>query len=102
MTEKKLPARKLSLTNTKQEMLNAYNELAKQLQERRETELKPEEKIEEKAAKQVVEVADSLSAEVIAKEAGNLKSEVGKLLTQLSDRLDAEISKYNMVKNAVE
>lgn len=102
MTDKKLPARKLSLTNTKQEMLNAYNELAKQLQERRETELKPEEKIEEKAAKQVVEVADSLSTEVIAKEAGNLKSEVGKLLTQLSDRLEEEISKYNMVKKAVE
>lgn len=102
MTEKKLQPQKLSLSNTKQEMLNAYNELLTQLQEKRETELKPEEKIEEKAMKKVVEVTDSLSTEGIVQEVSTLKSETGKLLGQLSDRLEEEVNKYRQIKTAVE
>jgi hypothetical protein len=40
MTDKKFQTKKISLTNTKQDMLAAYTELVKQLQERREVELK--------------------------------------------------------------
>jgi hypothetical protein len=83
-------------------MLNACTELVQQLQERRETELKPEEKVEEKVKKQAVEVADALSTEGITQAAGTLKSEIGKLLGQLSDRLEEETSKYRQVKKAVE
>ena len=101
MTEKKPPTKKVSLSNTKQEMLSAYNELLKQFQEQRQTELKPQEKIEEKTRNQVVEVADSLSTEGVVQEVGSLKSETGKLLSQLSDRLEEEVEKYKQIKAAV-
>lgn len=102
MTDKKFQPKKLSFSNTKQEMLNAYNGLLQQLQERRELELKPEEKVEEKVKKQVVEVADTLSTEGTAQAVSTLKSEIGKLLSQLSDRLEAEVNQYRQVKKAVE
>ncbi len=38
--------KKLTPTNTKQEMLQAYNALLKEMEEKREGELKPEKKIE--------------------------------------------------------
>ena len=40
--EKNIQTKKISLSNTKQEMLAAYNALLKQLQEKEEVELKPE------------------------------------------------------------
>ena len=101
MADKKTRQR-VSLTNTKQEMLDAYNELVKQLEEKREIELKPEEKIEEKAVKKIVEVADSLSIDGIVAGIGNLKAEVGKVLNQLTEMLDREVGKYETVKQAVE
>lgn len=102
MADKKEQPLKISVSSTKQEMLGAYHDLLKQLQEKRESELKPEEKMEEKVTKKAVEVADSLSTEGIVKEIGNLKSEIGKLLSQLSDHLEEEVNKYRQIKKAVE
>ena len=49
--EEKKDSKKLSMTSTKQEMLDSYNSLLKQLQEKQSGELKPEKKIEEKKRK---------------------------------------------------
>ncbi len=46
--EDKTVTKKLSMASTKQEMLESYNALLKQLQEKQSGELKPEKKIEEK------------------------------------------------------
>lgn len=100
--ERKGRTQKITVSSTKQEMLGAYNELLSQLQEKREAELKPEQKMEERAMKKTIEVADSLSTEGIVKEIGSLKSEIGKLLSQLSDRLEEEVNKYQQIKKAVE
>ena len=91
MEEKKVQPKKLTTSNTKQEMLEAYNTVLKQLEAQREVELKPEKKLEEKKAKEVVQVADSLSSEGIARETSNLKIETGKMLAQISDRMEEEI-----------
>ena len=64
-------------------------------------ELKPEKKLEEKKAKEVIQVADSLSSEGIAKETSNLKIETGKMLAQISDRMEEEINRYKAIQNAV-
>ncbi|MDQ3667707.1 MAG: hypothetical protein M3410_14265, partial [Acidobacteriota bacterium] len=88
MTDKAPQPTKLSASNTKKEMLEAYNEVLKQLQQKREAELKPKERLEEKAVRQTVASADALSTDGIVKEIGNLKSEMGKMLAQLSDRLE--------------
>ena len=101
MEEKKVQPKKLSTSNTKQEMLEAYSTVLKQLEAQREVELKPEKKLEEKKAKEVVQVADSLSSEGIARETSNLKIETGKMLAQISDRMEDEINRYKTIQNAV-
>jgi hypothetical protein len=89
-------------SNTKQEMLAAYKEVVKRLKEKREAELKPQLRSEERQKEQAVQVADSLSTEGIAREVGNLRSEINKVLIELSDRMEEEIGKYHHIKRAVE
>jgi len=94
-------AKKLSTTNTKQEMLDSYNDLLAQLEEKRESEATPEQKIVEKVVKQVVAVADGLTTDSILNTISGLKAEVGKVLTNLSDRLEQESGRYEAVKKAI-
>jgi hypothetical protein len=51
MEEKKVQPKKLTLSNTKQEMLDAYQTILKQLEAQKESELRPEKKMEEKKTK---------------------------------------------------
>ena len=100
MAEAKTPKR-LSAGNTKQEMLEAYNDLLKQLEEKREADTAPEQKVAAKAVKEVIAAADALSADSILRDIGGLKAEVGKMLTSLSDRLEHEVGRYDAVKRAI-
>lgn len=102
MANREVKPRSITMKNTKKEMLEAYNEVLQQLKEQRAAELKPEEAIEDKRIQKAVEVTDSLSTEGIVQEVSTLKLEVGKLLSQLSDRLEEEVSKYRQVQQAVE
>ena len=102
MAENKMEPKKVSMSSTKQEMLNAYNALLKQLQEKDETELKPEKRIEEKKMKEVVEVADSLSSEGVVKGISSLKLEIGRMLTHISDQLEEEVNKFKGIRKAIE
>ena len=101
MEEKKFQPKKLSLSNTKQEMLEAYNVVLKQLEAQREAEMKPEKRIEEKKAKEVIQIAESLSTEGVAKEISNLKIEASKTLAQISDRLEEEVNKFRAIQSAI-
>ncbi len=92
----------ITASSTKQEMLAAYKEMVKRLKEKRETELKPQQRAEEKQKEQAIQVAESLSTEGIAREVGNLRSEISKVLIELSDRMEEEIGKYLHLKRAVE
>ena len=89
------------MSSTKQEMLQAYNTLLKQLQEKSKAVLKPEEKVEAIKNKEILKIADSLSSGGIVNEIGNLKLEIGKMLSQLSDRLEEEEHRYKKVKEAI-
>ncbi|NVN91888.1 MAG: hypothetical protein HXX11_14975 [Desulfuromonadales bacterium] len=100
MAERK-NTRKLSTTNTKQEMLDAYNDLLTQMESKRESDATPEQKVAEKAVKQVVEVADALTTDGIIRNISDLKVEVGKVLADLSDRLEQEAGRYSSVKRAI-
>jgi hypothetical protein len=83
-------------------MIDTYNALLKQLQEKSEAELKPEKKIEEKKNREVVEVAETLSSEGVISEIGRLKLEIGEKLTHISDGLEEEVSKFNQIQKAIE
>lgn len=89
------------MSSTKQEMLEAYNTLLKRLQEKREGELKPEKKIEEKKIQEAVQVAESLTVEGVAKEIGVLKLDIGKMLSQITDRLEGEVNKFVAIRSAI-
>jgi len=101
MEEKKFQPKKLSLSNTKQEMLEAYQTVLKQLETQREAEMKPEKKMEEKKAREVIQIAESLSTEGVAKEISNLKIEASKTLAHISDRLEEEVNKFRAIQNAI-
>ena len=101
MEEKKFQPKKLSLSNTKQEMLEAYQTVLKQLEAQKEAELKPEKKIEEKKAKEVIQVAESLSSEGVTREISTLKIETSKTLAQISDRLEEEVNKFRAIQSAI-
>lgn len=99
--EGKKDSKKLTLTSTKQEMLQAYNTLLKELEARQEGELKPEKKIEEKKTKEAVQVAESLTAEKVGKEIASLKLEIGKTLTGISDQMEGEVSRFIAIRSAI-
>jgi hypothetical protein len=102
MDEKKTPVKKLAMTSTKQEMMEAYQGVLKLLEEKREAELRPEKKLEEKKAKEVVKVADSLSSESVVQEISGLKIEIGKVLTGIGDKLEEEVNKFKNIQTAIE
>lgn len=102
MAERKPATKKLSTSNTKQEMLDSYNDLLKQLEEKRENETLPEQKIIEKAAKQVIAAADSLSGAAIIHNISGLKADISKLLTTVSDQLEEALGRYEAVKRAID
>lgn len=101
MAEKAEPP-KLTMTHTKEQMLKAYGQLVRQLEEKREGELKPEQKREEMVTREAVDVADGLSTDGVSQGIGTIKTEVGAFFNRLTDRLEEELNKYRQVKRAVE
>lgn len=102
MPEKAASARKLTEKNTKQEMLEAYQTLAKRLEEKRAAELAPERLLDEKRTEEAVKVATAVEADGIDREIGNLKSQIGKMLADLSDQLASESARFRSIQTAVE
>jgi hypothetical protein len=102
MSEKPIQSRKLTEKNTKQEMLEAYQALLKQLEEKRAAELNPERRLEEKRTEEAVKVAEPLSPEGVDREIGNLKADIGKMLAEVSDKLAAEAGKFKSVQKAIQ
>lgn len=102
MAEKVAPIKKLSEKSTKQEMLEAYQTLAKQLEEKRQAELNPERKLEEKKTEQAIKVAAAVAADGIDREIGGLKSEIGKMLADLAEKLAAEAGRFRSLQKAVQ
>jgi hypothetical protein len=101
MSDKPTKPKKLSLASTKKELLDAYEETLKQVQEKREAELRPEERREEKKEQEVVMVAGALSTEGIAREIGELRLEIGKLLARISDSLEEQVGRFQSLSNAI-
>ncbi|HUC85226.1 MAG TPA: hypothetical protein VL970_08550 [Candidatus Acidoferrales bacterium] len=101
MPEKSATTKKLTEKNTKQEMLEAYQVLAKQLEEKRAAELAPERRLEEKRADEAVKVAAAVATEGIDREIGDLKSKIGKMLAEISEQLAGESARFRSIQTAV-
>jgi len=93
--------KKLSLSSTKKELLDAYLSALKQLEEKSKTELQPQKMAEEKKKTEAIKKADELSLEGVAGAIGALKLEMSRILTQLSDRLENEVNNYKNIQSAI-
>ncbi len=102
MPDKPVTTKKLTEKNTKQEMIDAYQSLVKQLEEKRAAELNPEKRLEEKKTEEAVKVAETLSPDGVEREIGNLKSDIGKMLAEVAGKLEAEVAKYKSIQKAIE
>ncbi len=91
----------LKMTNTKKEMLAAYNELLKKMEEKEGEQVTPEKRSEEKRSKEVVETASSLTTEGVVQGISGLKFEIGKLLTEISDKLENEVKRFGDIQSAI-
>jgi hypothetical protein len=100
MAEKQ-PAKKKSSSSAKQQMLESLTEVAPLIEQRLTASARPEQKLEERAASESVALADALSSEGVVKSISELRSSVGKMLAQLSDKLEEEASKYVQIKRAI-
>jgi hypothetical protein len=94
----KTPAKKRP---ARQQMLESLVETEKESAERREANAGPEQKVAAKAAQQAVAVADELSDHGVVRSIGELKSSVGKMLGELSDRLEEQVARYTQVQRAI-
>jgi hypothetical protein len=102
MPQKKDELPDISMTSTKKEMLAAFEELKKQLHEKAETELKPEEKKDEMRKAEVIKTADTLTTDGTMEKINALKVEIGKMLSQVSDKLEEEAANYLKLKESIE
>ena len=102
MAEKPVPPKTLSDKNTKQEMLDAYRGLVRQLQEKRAAELNPEKRLQEKQSEEAVAVAAELAPDGVERALGNLKADIGQSLAQIAERMASEVTRFKAVQKAGE
>lgn len=86
----------------KQEMQAAIQVAQEIAEERREADTTPAQRIEQRAAQAAVGAADALSLENVVKDITQLRSSVGKTLSQIAENLESEVDKYQQVKKAIE
>ncbi|MBE7499631.1 MAG: hypothetical protein HS113_04855 [Verrucomicrobiales bacterium] len=102
MAEKPTSTRKRSDKSTKQELLDTYQTLTKELAEKRAAELNPERQLQERKAEEALKTASALAPEGIDREIGSLKSDIGRMLAELSEKLAAEAARFKNLQQAVE
>ena len=95
------PIRKRSEKSTKQELIEAFEPVAKDFGEARAAELNPERQIEERRSLEAVKVAESLATEEVDRSIGNLKALVGKALGELAERLTSEGARFRSLQAAI-
>lgn len=101
MSKSKIEIPKISLSSTKKEMIEAFNEVKEKLEEKADAELNPEKKKEEKRIQEVVAAADTLSSQKVVSDINTLKIEIAKMLSSISEKLDTEVDNYQKIMEAI-
>lgn len=84
--KKKVDETDFSMKNTKQELLDAYNETLKKLYEEEKAQLKPEQKLKERKDEGILAAVSGISADGVIQETNKLKQDIGGMLNKLTDR----------------
>jgi SAM-dependent methyltransferase len=91
---------KISMSNTKKEILDAYQELIVLYKEKEKEALDAKKIAKEKAKEAKKSIADDLDPESVIEEMDDLKLDVNKLIDKLSQNLSSQIKEYLDVKEA--
>jgi hypothetical protein len=100
--QKKADSAEPSLKSTKQELLDAYSQMREQLEEKDKTQLKPEQKVQEKREAQVLTAVKAVTADGVIQKIDQLKQEMARTLADLGAKLAAEVEKYDQVQQAID
>ena len=92
---------KLTMKNKKEDILKKYEELLANYKEKEKVARGIDEETKEVAPKTVVEKVSIYTVENIVKGLANLKLDLSKTLTDLSDKLIAETNKLNEIQQAI-
>jgi hypothetical protein len=92
---------KVSTSNTKKEILEAYNRLQEQLEAEAARGLQPEKAKEARRNKEVIAVADDLAAAKVDKAVDTLKGEINDVLSDITARMEGQTRKYLQLKEAI-
>jgi uncharacterized coiled-coil protein SlyX len=101
MSKKEDEMPKLTPTNTKKEILEAYNQLVEKFEGRAVEELRPEKEKEERRAREVTVVAEELAAVQVSEAIGGIKTGITAALTDIAARIEEQTDRYRKVKEAV-
>ena len=101
MDQKEFKPKKLSMTNTKKELLDAYNATVKMLAEKEQASLNPKKIVEEKQKTEIIEKVKDVSVETVTKTIEVLKSESSKLLNELKEKLTTQVEKLDNIQKAI-
>ncbi len=101
MEEKEIKLKKLSMTNTKKELLDSYGEVVKRLLEKEKAQLNPQKIVEEKQKKEAVAKVKEFSTEKVDNNISVLNDETAKLLDDLKLKLRKEINQYEEIQAAI-
>ena len=93
---------KISSSSTKKQIIDAFDQLKKQYEERQKIALEPEKVKEEKKKHEFVEVAEKTVSEGIDQKINDLKINFSNTLSELAKRLNEETEKYKQIKQAIE
>jgi len=91
----------MNLKSTKQELLDAYRDLEAKIEEKNEAELKPERNVQEKKAEETMSAVKDITQEKVLRDIDNLKTETGRLLGQLADKIEAEVKRLGDIQAAI-
>ncbi len=101
MEEKEFKPKRLSMTNTKKELLDSYGEVVKRLLEKEKAQLNPQKIVEEKQKKEAVDKVKEFSTEKVDNNISVLNDETAKLLDDLKLKLRKEINQYEEIQAAI-
>ena len=100
--QKKAEGPEPNLKSTKQELLDAYHEMRQQLEEKDKTQLKPEQKVQEKKEAQILATVKATTADGVIQKINQLKQEMARTLSDLGDKLASEVEKCDQVQQAID
>ncbi|OKY76776.1 MAG: hypothetical protein BM485_01530 [Desulfobulbaceae bacterium DB1] len=91
----------VSPSNTKKEILEAYNQLVEKFDNRAEEELQPEKEKEVRRIREVTVVAEELAGVKVSEAIGSIKTGISTALTDIAARIEEQTERYRKTKEAV-